>query len=75
MILVVCFVYVAANLPKVVIKATRADAELPYLALALDNVLLLQFTGNFVVYAASNKQYREAYLTLILDISSGRILR
>ncbi len=37
--------------------------------LAAENIFLLQYSFNFVVYAASNKQYREAYKLLFERLS------
>ncbi len=43
----------------------RRTKELPTLSKHLKNVLLGQYSANFVVYMASSKQCREAYLFLL----------
>ena len=63
-----CAAYLASNLPKILLKGSRTDLAYPALDAASENVFLLQFTANFLIYAASNKQYREAYLLLFASI-------
>ena len=84
MVCAVCASYLIANLPAVGLRIINQNyVESPVLASVCDNIFGTQFTLNFVVYAASNEQYREAYLLFIQEVvfcsrgrwsqSSGRI--
>ncbi len=64
-ICLVCVSYLMSNLPKIALKWSQNEHGYPTLTAVFENVFLLQFTVNFVIYAASNKQYREAYLLLL----------
>ncbi len=65
MICLMCSSYLISVLPKVALEiATRGQKTFPSLAALTDTVFMMQFTGNFVIYAASNKQYREEQRTL-----------
>ncbi len=71
MLCLICATTVLSNIPAVVLKfvdsegtgnaASKAAVQLIYFG---------QFSVDFVVYAASNKQYREAYLLLLEDFGS-----
>ncbi len=62
MILAICACYLLCNAPFMCLAVSGVGKELPTLRKLLENVFLGQYSANFVVYAASNKQYREAYL-------------
>ena len=68
MIGLICACTVACNLPPVLLKILDNEGE----GVALRSVMYLiywsQFSIDFVLYAASNKQYREAYLLLLKAI-------
>ena len=69
MVCAVCTSYLIDNLPAVGLRIINQNyMESPVLASICDNIFGTQFTLNFVAYAASNKQYREAYLLFIQEV-------
>ena len=65
MICTICLCYLISNVPGVILKVSDAASDFPTLAFICDNIFWMQYTLNFGVYAASNKQYREAYLLFL----------
>ena len=67
MMCLICVATLISNLPGMLVKLI--DRESKYEALRLLGVLFYwsQFNMDFAIYAASNKQYREAYLLLVND--------
>ncbi len=63
-----CTCTVLCNLPKVVLKLVDFSGEMAVVTCLSKLLYWLQFSGDFLIYAASNKQYREAYLLLLTDI-------
>ncbi len=62
MICTICLCYLACNAPFVAVTLSGVGRKAPIVRKITENVFFMQYTLNFVVYAASNKQYREAYL-------------
>jgi hypothetical protein len=64
-ICIICFCYLCCNVPPVFIRIF--DVNLGFLSHFLSSFYWMQYSLNFVVYAASNKQYREAYLLFLRE--------
>ncbi len=67
MICLMCTYTVLCNAPKVLLKMTDFEGELTVVRTLATAIYWSQFSGDFVIYAGSNKQYREAYLLLLND--------
>ena len=63
----VCMGYLVCNMPIMIYKHTRGKNanDSPYLKLAFATLYWFQCSFNFIIYAASNKQYREAYFMFL----------
>ena len=60
----ICASYILCNIPVFVIKVLDLDHSHPYLFATLMSLFWTQYSMNFVIYAASNKQYRCVSLVL-----------
>ena len=63
----VCMGYLICNMPIIVYKLIRGKNvnDNPYLLLIFSSLFWVQCSFNFIIYAASNKQYREAYFMFL----------
>ena len=63
----VCMGYLICNMPIIVYKSIRGKNvnDSPYILLILSSLFWVQCSFNFIIYAASNKQYREAYFMFL----------
>ena len=63
----VCMGYLICNMPIIVYKLIGGDKvnDNPYLHLIFASLFFVQCSFNFIIYAASNKQYREAYFMFL----------
>ena len=63
----VCTGYLICNMPIIVYKTIRGsnNNDNPYLLLIFSSLFWVQCSFNFIIYAASNKQYREAYFMFL----------
>jgi hypothetical protein len=64
-ICIICLCYLLCNFPVVFIRIF--DIDLGIIRHFLSSFYWMQYSFNFVVYAASNKQYREAYLLFLRE--------
>ena len=71
MVCLICTCTVMCNLPKGILKVADFRGELSLLRGLVTFLYWSQFSGDFIIYAASNKQYREAYMLLISDAWSA----
>ena len=62
-----CVYTILCNLPPTIMKMVEFEGELTLLRTLTMLIYWSQFSGNFVIYAATNKQYREAYLLVVND--------
>ncbi len=69
MVFLMCTYTMLCNLPKVFLKLADFEGEQRAVRSIATAFYWSQFSGDFIIYAASNKQYREAYLLLLRDIS------
>ncbi len=58
MVCAICASYISCNIPVFVVKVFELDHSHPYLNAAMLSLFWTQYSMNFVIYAASNKQYR-----------------
>ena len=63
----VCMGYLICNMPIIVYKFIQGKNinDYPYLLLLFSSLFWVQCSFNFIIYAASNKQYREAYFMFL----------
>ena len=63
----VCMGYLICNMPIIVYKIIKGKKvnDHPYLLLIFSSLFWVQCSFNFIIYAASNKQYREAYFMFL----------
>ncbi len=63
----ICVLYLVCNLPVMLLKMVGSEYELTYVRFIFSLLYWFQYSLNFFVYAASNKQYREAYLLFLRE--------
>lgn len=63
----VCMGYLVCNMPIMIYRHTMGKNanDSPYLKLVCATLYWFQCSFNFIIYAASNKQYREAYFMFL----------
>ena len=63
----VCMGYLICNMPIMIYKYIRGKNanDSPYLKLVFSTLYFVQCSFNFIIYAARNKQYREAYFMFL----------
>ena len=63
----VCMGYLVCNMPIMIFRHTMGKKanDFPYLKLVCATLYWFQCSFNFIIYAASNKQYREAYFMFL----------
>ena len=61
----ICMSYLVCNLPIITLKfiSGNDNNDIPHIRLVISLLFWLQYSLNFVLYAASNKQYREVATT------------
>ena len=66
-ICIVCMGYLVCNMPIMIYRHTigKNAKGSPYLKLIFATLYWVQCSVNFIIYAASNKQYREAYFMFL----------
>ena len=69
----VCMGYLICNMPIIVYKLIRVKNvnENPYLLLFFSSLFWVQCSFNFIIYAARNKQFREAYFMYLWVVVFG----
>ncbi len=67
MIGLICAATVCGNLPLVLQKLLDNEGQNSFLKAVVHLLYWSQFSLDFVIYAASNKQYREAYLLFLKE--------
>ncbi len=60
MVVKICLCYLVANLPLMLAKAAGLELKWPAMWQMFLALYWTQYSTNFVIYAASNKQYRYA---------------
>ena len=61
----VCTATLLVNIPIVLVKVVDSEGKNPALWSIAHLFYWLQFSTDFFIYSASNKQYREAYILLM----------
>ncbi len=69
MICTICLCYFLCNVPLALLLLSGAGTSLSYARALAESIFSLQYSLNFVIYAASNKQYREAYRLLLESLA------
>ena len=59
MVCSICASYVVCNTPVFILRGLGMDHSNPFLFAAAQSLFWTQYSMNFVIYAASNKQYRK----------------
>ena len=64
---IICIAYLICNTPKIVFKSLWGNDhnDQVFLRLIFSSLFWAQCSFNFVIYAASNKQFREAYFMFV----------
>ena len=68
MMCLICATTLFSNVPIIVTKIVDSESEFKSVKAVLQFFYWSQFSVDFLVYAASNKQYREAYLLFIKNV-------
>ena len=63
-----CVSYMVFVLPLFITMCFNRNVSMPNLHLAVFCVYWIQYSANFVIYAARNQQYRRAYVLILTDI-------
>ncbi len=64
---IICASYIACNVPPILLKIISPTSKLFGLGRFTRFMHESKYSLNFAIYAASNKQYREAYLLFLSD--------
>ena len=70
----ICAAFLVCNLPAIIHKALDPRGTCLFLSHAFKVLFHVNYSFNFVIYAASSRQYREAYLLFLNDciLSCGK---
>ncbi len=72
MIGVICLSYIVLNFPATFVKMVDPGSNYVWLSYASKFLYFSKYSANFLIYCASNAQYREAYLLFLKEVLLGR---